>query len=370
MTTSPQIQTGVIFDAAALGYLQMRIPALVRTTRGTLLAFCEARRAGNDWAEIDIILRRSEDGGTSWSAMEVLVPSSGGPSSNSLPIVDRDGTVHFLFHRDYARCYYIRSVDDGVTWSEPRDITAAFEAFRPEYPWKVLAPGPGHGIQLRTGRLVVPLWLCAPDPSGEGGDHRPSCVTTIHSDDGGETWQRGEIVVDNGAEFVNPSETAAVELSDGRVMLNIRSETARHRRIVSVSADGATGWSPAVFDEALYEPVCMAGLLSMTDPRTGKFVLLFCNPDSHYDPQDYNKVGFRRRENGTIRASYDDGRTWTAWRTVEAGPFSYCDLAAAPDGTIFCLYEAGLWGKVPHHLNTHVALACFSLEWIENRPGA
>jgi len=222
---------------------------------------------------------------------------------------------------------------------------------------------------LTGGRLLVPVWLC--NPAGKavpGGDHRPSCVATIFSDDHGATWQRGDIVVDTTPEVLNPSECVAAQLSDGRVMLNIRSESKPHRRLVAFSADGAHGWSKPAFDEELYEPVCMASLLAAIDPRSGRRVLLFCNPDSRHRSEEANKVHFTSRENGTVRLSKDDGATWPAVRVIDAGPFSYSDLAASPDGTVYCLYEAGLWGKPPHYVNTHMALARFSIEWVESAP--
>jgi sialidase-1 len=365
------IEIAPVFEAAKLGYHSTRIPALLRTGKATLLAFCEGRKGrGGDWAQIDILARRSCDGGRTWGDVTVLAKSTGGPVSNAVPIADRNGTVHFLFQRDYSQCFACCSTDDGATWSEPRDITGTFEAFRHEYPWKVLAPGPGHGIQLSSGRLLVPVWLCNPAGKGiAGGDHRPSCVATIFSDDHGTTWQRGEIVVDTTPELLNPSESVAVELSDQRVMLNIRSESTEHRRLLAFSADGARGWSKPAFHEQLYEPVCMASLLATTDPETGRRVLLFCNPDSQHNTEELNSRHFAGRDNGTIKLSTDDGKTWPVSRVIDAGPFSYSDLAASPDGTVYCLYEAGIWGKSPHHVNTHVALARFTLRWVEQAPG-
>src|SRR5690606_7165852 len=121
-------------------------------------------------------------GGKTWGPIKVIAKRrEGEPTSNATPIVDRDGTIHLLFQRDYANAYYIRSVDDGVTWSEPEDITYAFEAFRPEYGWKVLAPGPGHSIQLKNGRLLVPVWLSDPEKTEPKRGHRPSVIATIYS---------------------------------------------------------------------------------------------------------------------------------------------------------------------------------------------
>ena len=161
--------------------------------------------------------------------------------------------MHFLFCSAYKRAYYMRTTDDGDSFTEPVDITDTFEGFRADYDWKVIATGPGHGIRHSSGRLIVPVWL---SDGTAGHAHRPSVVATIYSDDAGATWQRGEIVVRH-PELKNPSETLAVELSDGQVMLNIRNESPEHRRAVAVGPDGAAGWSPVRFDDALVEPICM-----------------------------------------------------------------------------------------------------------------
>src|SRR5581483_343588 len=108
-----------------------------------------------------------------------------------------------------------------------------------DYDWKVLATGPAHGIQLANGRLVVPVWLS----TGTGGHaHRPSVTSVIYSDDRGKPWRRGDIAVPNAEPIINPNETVLVELADGGVLLNVRSESHAHRRLATVSKDGATGW--------------------------------------------------------------------------------------------------------------------------------
>jgi len=152
------------------------------------------------------------------------------------------------------------STDDAATFSKPVDITGTFERCRDEYEWKVIATGPGHGTQLDNGRLIVPVWLS----DGTGGHaHRPSIVSVIYSDDHAKTWQRGDVVVRH-PELKNPSETLAVQLSDGRVMLNIRNESSEHRRAVSYSNNGATGWTAPVFHNELVEPVCMGSMTRLT----------------------------------------------------------------------------------------------------------
>ncbi|HVU83550.1 MAG TPA: sialidase family protein, partial [Puia sp.] len=185
--------TTLLFDPVHDGYTMYHVPAIIRSKKSTLIAFAEGRYGnGNDWTEIDLVMRRSTDNGNTWGPLQILVPHSHGmPTSNITPIADRNGTIHLLYQVNYAHAYYIKSTDEGKTWSAPIDITYAFDAFKKDYNWKVLAPGPGHAIQLKNGRLLVPVWLCTPDRSKPGGDHRPSCVATIYSDDDGRTWHRG-----------------------------------------------------------------------------------------------------------------------------------------------------------------------------------
>lgn len=362
-----------LFQAGEAGYTTFRIPAIVVTARGTVLAFCSARRGhGGDWDRNDIVLRRSDDGGDTWSPLEVIATHPTQVVDNPVPIATAAGTTHFLFQEHYARVYATRTDDEGRTFAPPVEITAAFDAFRPEYDWQVVAPGPGHALELRhgpyRGRLVVPVWLCRPDPQIPGGDHRPSCVATIVSDDGGRTWQRGAIVADTSAQVRHPSEHVAAQLPDGRVLLNIRSESAIHRRLIATSPDGASDWSEPTFHPELYDPVCCAGLLGLTrqastlGPSDGS-LLLFSNPDSHHRPEDVNHVNFRSRENLTVKLSRDGGTTWPVARVIEPGIAGYSDLAEGPDGTIFCLFEGGAAGG-PYRGNQYVACARFGLPWL------
>lgn len=346
---SAVVDSVVVFDPGSK-YATNRIPALAISNQGTLLAFCEGRLSGSgDWAAIDILMRRSIDKGKTWEDVRTFVEHDPArpPTSNPTPIVDKNGTIHFLFQRNYERAYYIHSTDEGKTWSEPTDITYVFEKFRDKYNWKVLAPGPGHAIQLRTGRLLVPVWLCEPKKGAPGGDHRPSCIATIYSDDAGKTWQAGDIITNHGdiaanstIEIVNPSENVAIELADGRVMLNMRTESLNNRRLISYSPDGATNWTKPAFDDELYDPVCMASLIRISgNGDNNRKRILFVNPDSHTNPKVLNKVNFRTRENLTARLSYDEGESWTVNKVLWPGIAGYSDLAVDKDGMIYCLFE-------------------------------
>lgn len=357
-----------IFTTGELGYYIFRIPALLATPQGTLLAFCAARRGtGDDWDPIDTVMRRSTDGGDTWGPITVLASDAPNTVDNPTPIYDREtGSIHLLYQINYARVYSIRSDDEGETWSQPQDLTPTFEQFWSDYPWRVIAPGPGHSIQLRNGRLLVAVWLSTGENNNFGPGklgHRPSCVATIYSDDHGATWQRGDIVVNHSDEFPNPSETVPLELTDGRVALFIRCESPMLRRAYAVSPDGAHNWSQPILHKELYEAVCMASCIAMDLP-SGEHVVLYSHPDSSAKPKA-NGARFGARENLTIRLSYDDGKTWPIARSLDPSFSGYSDLAVLPNGTICCLYEGGsIEGDM--FRNTHLTLARFGIDWVSS----
>ncbi len=366
---SPPMQEKVdLFEAGQGGYAFYRIPGVVVTAKGTVLAYCEARRTDrSDWSTMDVLLRRSPDGAKTWEPPQVISgvtgPKEKNPAArgqklgrddgftynNPIAIADRSGAVHVLFCLEYLRCFYRRSDDDGKTFSAPVEITGTFDRFRPEYEWKVLSTGPGHGIQLRSGRLVATVRLSrAIGPNAL----RPTVATTIYSDDGGQTWQRGEIAVPNTADWVNPNEPIIAELGDGRVMLNVRNEGKPKRRLVTTSADGVTGWSTPRFDAALLDSGCMAGLVSVSRKSSAdKSRLLFSNPHD-----------VAARKNLSLKLSYDEGETWPVNQTLEEGPSAYSDVAVLPDGTMLCFYERG--SRDGKELYGRLTLARFNLEWL------
>lgn len=371
------IQVVNVFEAETGGYAHYRVPAIAVSPAGTVMVMVEARvSTSGDWGHQDILMRRSTDQGKTWDEPRKIVQLDGPPAENEaalaqglaepgvttynniVPIVDSEEDVmHFLFCSAYKRAYYMRTADDGDTFTEPVDITGTFEEFRADYDWKVIATGPGHGIRHSSGRLIVPVWL---SDGTAGHAHRPSVVATIYSDDAGATWNRGEIVVRH-PELKNPSETLAAELSDGRVILNIRNESPEHRRAVAVGPDGAGGWSEVRFDEALIEPICMGSLLRVGDS------LLFANPDSTEPRSPENPLGNWKRQNLSVRLSEDDGDTWSHKRVIEQGVSGYSDLGVDSDRTIYCVYENG----TPTDRGTHVkyvSVARFQEGWIRQSP--
>jgi len=376
---APELTKASFFEADQGGYKMYRIPGIVVTRKGTVLAYAEARRkTGGDWDTIDLVMRRSTDGGSTFSPPRLVSHvagtvdrnpvaverKQGEPTdvtyNNPVAIADRNGSVHFLFCLEYMRVFYTRSGDDGETFTQPVEITAAFDRFRPEYPWRVVATGPGHGIQLSNGRLLVPVWLSL----GTGGNgHHPSVSATVYSDDHGASWHRGEIAVPSTPQFPDPNETTAAQLADGSVLLNVRTEARENRRTVVTSKDGATRWSPPRLQQDLPDPICFAGMVRLSTRKTvGRNRLLFSNPENLTRADGRESVSKDRR-NLTIHLSYDEGETWPVKRTLEPEMAGYSDLAVLPDATVLCLYETGSAqpGGSP---NWQLVLARFNLEWL------
>jgi sialidase-1 len=338
LATGSAPETYIVFEPDST-YASMRIPALVLTPKGTLLAFCEARiGSASDWADMHLAMRRSTDGGKTWSAIQIIAKSDPNqPVGNPTPIVDRNGRVHLLFQRNYAEAFYTSSSDDGLTWLTPQNITAVFDQFKPEYDWNVVATGPGHGTELQNGRLLAAAWMARSERITPRRRHAPSCVATIYSDDGGKTWQRGAIVADSSAAISNPNESMPVQLADGRVMLSIRNTSKVKQRAFSYSNDGSSNWTPVRFEEEIFDPTCMASIIALPSKKE-KGAVLFVNPDSR-------NIEKHPRQNLTAKISYDNGHTWPVQMVLNEGPSGYSDLAAAPDGTIYCLYETNTVSK-------------------------
>lgn len=376
-----------LFEAGKEGYDLYRIPGIVVSKQGTVLAYCEARKSSKgDWGPIDILMRRSTDGGKTWAERQTVVHVEGdlpvnpvaaaqnldkpgdNTANNPVAIVDYEtGDIHFLYCLEYMRCFYMKSSDEGATWTEPVEITKTFEAFRPEYDWKVLATGPGHAIQIQRlrhtrGRLVVPVWLSL----GTGGHaHRPSVTATIYSDDHGQTWQAGNIAVPDTPDTIFPNETHIVEVVNG-ILLNTRSESTRQRRLVTWGPDGATDWSKPRFDSQLLEPICMSGLVRVRWPLNRPGVIAFSNPDNlgKKDGKEQSGKG-RDRVNVSVKLSQDDGVTWYANRSLEEGFSGYSDLAALPDGTLLCFYERGSTDGTNIYKTGLLTVARFNEAWVE-----
>jgi sialidase-1 len=350
-----------VFISGTDGYHTYRIPALVATTRGTLLAFCEGRRnSSSDTGEIDMLVKRSVDGGRSWSHQQVVWHDGSNTCGNACPVVDQTtGTVWLLLTHNLGQdgegaigqrrsqgtrtAWVCKSADDGVSWSKPINITQTVKD--PDWGW--YATGPGIGIQLRhrphAGRLLIPVNYSAQPYVGrpdvfEYGD------AAIYSDDHGETWHLGGVVPS-----FKIDEAQVIELVDGSVMMNSRAHFGNSQRAVSFSNDGGGTWKQIGFDETLIEPDCQGSIIRYTEqPACVKNRLLFSNPASRNERVDM-----------TVRLSYDEGKTWSVSKRIFAGCAAYSCLGVLPDMTMGCLYERGV--KNPYE---KITLARFSIDWL------
>jgi len=334
-----------VFTSGQDGYHTYRIPAVVRTGRGTLLAFCEGRRHGRgDAGDIDLLVKRSRDGGRTWSAAITVADFGADTIGNPAPVLDRrTGIVWLLLTRNPGdvperniapgisgptrTVWVTSSSDDGQSWTPPADITASVKPVE----WSWYATGPVNGIQLRSGRLVIPC------------DHKRADAFyshVIYSDDRGKTWRLG------GSAGPGGNESTMVELADGALMLNMRSYRGSNRRLVSISRDAGLTWSAPVADEALVEPVCQGSLIRYGKP--GKRLLLFANPAS------------TRRVNMTVRLSRDDGKTWDIGHSLHSGPAAYSNLIDLGRGWVGLLFERGENGPYER-----ITFARIPFKWLE-----
>lgn len=331
-----------VFRAGESGYHTFRIPAIVATDSGELLAFCEGRVDGaGDAGNIDIVLKRSTDRGRTWGELVVVANAGAGAIGNPTPVfVPETREVVLLAVRQPAGTteseirrgergsrdpYILRSANGGRTWTEPRALPACD---RPSWGW--YATGPCHAIQLRhgehAGRLVVPA-----NHSIEGGAYGAHLLL---SDDLGNTWRIGAIDETHvRGDFINSNETTVAELSDGTLHVSTRDQggTSFATRAGTWSTDGGASFvHPFRAEPELAGPVCQGSLLTLSDGR-----LVFSGPA---DPT--------ARENLELRVSDNDGHTWRSLARVYAGEAAYSDLVELRPGTLGCLFEADSYGRI------------------------
>lgn len=310
-----------VFGGAGLSY---RIPALCTLPDGTLCAFCEARQGGGDWNTMDLIMRRRTPDGR-WLDAQTIAGNPHGPVHNPGPFVV-NGELHLLYGMDYERFYQVVSRDGGLTFSEPEDITYVFESFRGRdvpggIDWRCIAVGPGGVTQLKNGRIVAPVWLGGLDKPRR---HDPCQTGSIYSDDGGKTWNAGEII---DIFPLGPSEAQIAPLSDGGALISLRNQGQQHKRGFAWSPDGAH-WSKPVLADNVCEVNCQGSLISVGD------LMVITGPEPEGD--DIQK---RERKRLTLRVSRDEGHTWSKALVLVEGTAGYSALALQPDGALMCLYE-------------------------------
>lgn len=331
------VQGQTLFQRSDAGYACFRIPAVVITQRESVLVFAEARKNGcSDTGNIDLVMRRSTDGGRTWSPILVVRDNGDNVCGNPVPVLDRTtGRVVLVYCENRGedteagiiagastegrRVFMIYSDTDGLSWSTPVEVTP--EVKKEDWTW--YATGPCHGIQLQSGkykgRLIVPS------------NHVKSGTNShfsqmLYSDDGGRTWNLGASTA-----IPNANESTAAELPDGTILLNMRNMNYREKhRLQTLSSDGGETLSPIQHVEQLTEPVCQASIVNYTCDGKITDTLLFSNPRSTV------------REKMTVQISRDRGVSWQPNLLVYDGPSAYSDMAVFRNGDVGIVYENGL----------------------------
>lgn len=324
-------------------YGMFRIPALIVTRQGTVLAFAEGRAGQGDAGDIDLLVKRSTNNGQSWSEQAVVWSDGNNTCGNPCPVIDQatgriilmmtwnmgnedEGDIITHNSDNTRRPYMCYSDDDGLTWSEPVDLSESCK-----YPdWGWYATGPGVAIQLKSekykNRIVIPANHSYTtdkevEKVTEGGYGYGSHV--LLSDDGGKNWRMSTAIAPG------CNESQVVELSDGRLLMNMRSYNGMGCRAIAWSEDGGESWSEIEHALQLTDEVCQASFIEY-GAYAGKKMYLFSNPGNPVD-----------RLFMTIKASFDECKSWSNGKLIFAGPSAYSCMTVLADENIGLLFEAG-----------------------------
>ncbi|CAG0918799.1 unnamed protein product [Notodromas monacha] len=325
--TGPVPKHQIVFVKGLRGYHFFRKPAIVRTPTGSLLAFAEARRRKDSFSDVMILMRRSLDQGKTWSKAAKLVKAKKNQTFFSpAPVVDmRNGVVSVLFtlrdvvpkkvndkieQRPRQSVWVIRSTNDGTSWTALKEITRSVH----KKPQEEYYTGPGHGIQLKSGRLLVPCYTM-----NKNAKKRTFRAHVVFSDDGGISWKRG------GNSAVGTGESSAAQLPDGSVVLNSRQGMGKQKRYLAYSKNGGLSFQRGMFHSQLPEEMngSPASTLNVAAGKRNALVLL----QSH-------------KKNLTLRVSSNKGQTWKLWRNIGPGWSSHVDLAFTKLGYLAAVFEA------------------------------
>lgn len=339
-----------VFTAGENGYATFRIPAIVKAVNGDLLAFCEGRvQHAGDFGNIDIVMKRSQDKGRSWSALQVIVDADSLQAGNAAPVVDLldpsypQGRI-FLFYntgnhhesdvrkgKGTRQVWYLTSTDQGQTWSDAVNISTQVHRQGPPDNWRTYANTPGHGLQFQQGLYRGRIYIAANHSAGEPQPgFKEYRSHGYYSDDHGKTFLLSEFISIPGS-----NESTAAELSGNRLLLNSRYQPGDRRlRVTSISGNGGQRWDSSFFSLTLIDPVCQGSLLNV-GWKNGRAVLAFSNPASRIN-----------RDSLMLRISKDDGNTWSdsllidhQWEGPPNDYTAYSDLVLINKKRIGLFYE-------------------------------
>ena len=347
-----------VFVSGLEGHKSYRIPAIIGLPNKDILAFCEGRVHGaGDFGDINIVMKRSSDGGKSWTNLQTVVDADSLQAGNPAPVVDMDDPAYprgriFLFYntgnnhegevrkgKGLREVWYKTSTDNGTTWSAAVNIT--LQVHRPKQPqentaynfdedWRSYANTPGHAMQFQNGKFKGRIFVAANhssgDPQKEFMDYK---AFGFYTDDHGKTFHIGDDV-----KLPGGNESMATELSGDKLVMNTRNQRGDVRaRIVSISSDGGASWDSTYFDNTLIDPVNQGSILTI-GKKKGKSIIAFCNA-----------ADTKHRDNLTLRISYNEGKTWNKSYLIDKSPdekndfTAYSDMVQLSKKQIGVLYE-------------------------------
>ncbi len=353
LLTSAQTDHVVVFRSGESGYHTFRIPAIIRADNGDLLAFCEGRKNGSgDFGNIDIVMRRSADGGKQWGELQVVAEFNDLQAGNPAPVIDLLNPDHpgrvWLFYNTgncteqqmrermgLKETWYRVSDDHGINWQPPVNITTQVHKHsgNSSLPgdWRSYANTPGHALQIMNGpfkgRLVVAANHSSGPPQGRFRDYR---AHAFFSDDFGRSFQLSPDI-----EYPGSNESMAAELGNGGILLNSRNQSGDQKfRLISRSRDAGRSWDTTYLEKNLIDPVNQGSVLTLG--YSGKNAII-----AHSHAQDST-----RRNNLMLHISRDDGRSWKPYLVIDQAPegaskdyTAYSDLVVIQTNRLGVLYE-------------------------------
>jgi len=359
-------QEVAVFTSGTEAHKSYRIPAIIALKNKEILAFAEGRvNNSGDFGDINIVMKRSADKGKTWSPVKVLVNYASLQAGNPAPVVDMldaehpQGVVYLFYntgnnHEGEVRkgnglreVWYIKSTDQGKSWSDAVNIT--LQAHRPFQPtanpayqfkedWRTYANTPGHAFQFQHGVYKGRIFVAANHTAGDPQPQYRDCnAHGFYSDDHGKTFK-----LSTNVDIPGSNETMAAELSDGRMMMSIRNQRGDiKQRILAYSSNGGASWDTAYFDAALPDPVCQGSIITL-GYKKGKAIIASCNAADE-----------KKRDNLTLRISYDEGKTWKKSIVVDKSAdenkrdwAAYSDLVILDKKTIGVFYERNGYAEI------------------------
>lgn len=352
-------QVTPVFEGGKEGHATYRIPAIISLPDGELLAFAEGRVNGsNDYGDINLVLKRSNDQGKVWSSLQTIVDYDDLQAGNPAPVLDLfdpafpEGVLYLFYNtgnnheydirmnKGVREVWMIRSNDLGISWEKPVNITSQVHKpnnpdFNPSYTnpsdWRHYANTPGHAFQFQEGEYQGRIYIAANHSQGPPQDESKDYQAHgFYTDDHAKTFKISESI-----KFPGSNESIAAELPEGRMIMSIRNQRGDiPSRIIAYSEDGGATWTEQYFEENLPDPVCQGSMLSFKD-ENGNTILAHSN-----------NADTESRNNLTVKISRDKGKSWPKAIPIDQKEniqgqswTAYSDLVLISPQKIGVLYE-------------------------------